>query len=99
MKKEHNLSAVITLVACAVAVLCGLLKQAAILSVLKAVLVVLIVFFTLGRIAEYIFRRLNEQVEEADRIAQEEAKRQAEEESNSAQEEAENTENTENAEE
>ena len=97
MKKQHNISTVIMLIAGAAAVLCGMLKGAPILTILKALLVVLIVFLIVGRIVETIICRMNAQVEEADRIAEEEARRKAMEEEVGEQEEAEEAEEAEDA--
>lgn len=73
MKKEHNISALITLSAGAVAAFCCLLNRVPILNTLKYVLLVLVVFFVIGRIAERIIQQITEKAEEAARIAAEEA--------------------------
>ena len=73
-KKEHNISAIIMLVAGAVAVLCCLINRVPILQTLKYLLVVLILFLIIGRIAEGIIGRMNAEVEAALALAEEEAK-------------------------
>lgn len=78
MKKNHNISALITLVAGAVAVLCCLLNRVPILDTLKYVLAVLIVFLIIGRIAEHIIFKINEAAQMAAVQAEEEARRAAE---------------------
>lgn len=91
MAKNHNISALITLAACAVAVLCCLLNHVPILNTLKYVLIVLLVFWIVGRIAERIVFRINEAAEMAAVQAEEEARKaaqqQAEEAADAAQKE------------
>lgn len=90
MAKNHNISALITLAACAVAVLCCLLNHVPILNTLKYVLIVLLVFWIVGRIAERIVFRINEAAEMAAVQAEEEARKaaqQQEEAADAAQEE------------
>lgn len=90
MAKNHNISALITLAACAVAVLCCLLNHVPILNTLKYVLIVLLVFWIVGRIAERIVFRINEAAEMAAVQAEEEARKaaqQQEEVADAAQEE------------
>ncbi len=84
MKKNHNISALITLVAGAVAVLCCLLNRVPILDTLKYVLIVLVVFLIIGRIAEHIIFKINEAAEMAAVQAQEEARKAAEKEQEGA---------------
>lgn len=95
MSKNHNISALITLTACGVAVLCCLLNGVPILNTLKYVLIVLLVFWVIGRIAERIVFKINEAAEQAAAQAQEEARLEAqrqEEEQAAAQEKEEVTE-------
>ncbi len=75
MKKNHNISALITLVAGAVTVLCCLVNGVPILNTLKYLLVALILFLIIGRIAEHIIFRINEAAERAAVEAEEEARR------------------------
>ena len=78
MKKNHNISALITLIAGAVAALCCLLNNVPILDTLKYVLIVLIVFLVIGRIVEHIVFKINEAAEMAAVQAEEEARKAAE---------------------
>ena len=95
MKKEHNISAIVTLVAGAVTVLCCLLGRVEILQTLKYLLVVLILFLIAGRIAESIINRVNQEAEEAARQAEEEARKAAAEQAAMEEEGLEGTEATE----
>ena len=73
MKKDHNISALITLIAGAVTVIFCLLNNVLILDTLKYLLIVLIVFLIIGRIAEKIIQRITLAAEEAARAAAEAA--------------------------
>ncbi|MDE7327438.1 MAG: hypothetical protein K2N63_14400 [Lachnospiraceae bacterium] len=74
MEKNHNISALITLIAGAVGVLCCLLNQVPILSTLEYVLIILIIFLVIGRIAEHIIFKINETAHMAAIQAEEEAR-------------------------
>lgn len=84
MKKNHNISALVTLTAGAVAALCCLLNHVPILNTLKYVLIVLVIFLVIGRIAEHIVFKINEAAEIAAAQAAEEARRAAEKEQEEA---------------
>ena len=74
MEKNHNISALITLAAGAIGVLCCLLNSVPILSTLKYVLIILVVFLVIGRIAEHIIFKINETAHMAAVQAEEEAR-------------------------
>lgn len=74
MEKNHNISALITLVAGTITVLCCLINSVPILSTLQYVLIVLIVFLVIGRIAEHIIFKINETAHMAAIQAEEEAR-------------------------
>lgn len=59
MEKNHNISALITLLAGAIAALCCLINRVPILNTLQSVLIVLIVFLVIGRIIEHIIFKIN----------------------------------------
>ena len=63
MDKKHNISTIIMLVAGALTVLCGMLSGVPIL------------FLIVGKIVEKIIAKINAQVEETERLAEEEARR------------------------
>lgn len=73
MKKEHNISAVVMLIAGAVSVLCCLIRGTEIRKTLEYLLIVLVIFLIVGRIAEKIISQISEAAEEAARQAEEEA--------------------------
>ena len=75
--KNHNISALVTLAAGAVAALCCLINSVPILNTLKYVLIVLIIFLIIGRIAEHIIFKINEAAEIAAAQAEEEARKAA----------------------
>lgn len=75
MDKRHNISTIIMLVAGALTVLCGMLSGVPILTILKILLGVLILFLIVGKIVEKIIAKINAQVEETERLAEEEARR------------------------
>lgn len=77
MKKEHNISAVVMLIAGAVSVLCCLIRGTEIRKTLEYLLIVLVIFLIVGRIAEKIISQISEAAEEAARQAEEEAKKTA----------------------
>ncbi len=78
MEKNHNISALITLAAGAIGVLCCLLNSVPILSTLKYVLIILVVFLVIGRIAEHIIFKINETAHMAAVQAEEETRQAAE---------------------
>lgn len=79
MKKNHNISALVTLAAGAVTVLCCLVNGVPILNTLKYLLIVLILFLIIGRIVEHIIFKINEAAKRAAVEAEEEARRLAKE--------------------
>lgn len=77
MEKNHNISALITLLAGAIAALCCLINRVPILNTLQSVLIVLIVFLVIGRIIEHIIFKINKAAYIAAVQAEEEARQAA----------------------
>lgn len=74
MEKNHNISALITLLAGAIAALCCLINRVPILNTLEYVLIVLIIFLVIGRIIEHIIFKINKAAYMAALQAEEEAR-------------------------
>jgi flagellar biosynthesis/type III secretory pathway M-ring protein FliF/YscJ len=74
MEKNHNISALITLLAGAIAALCCLINRVPILNTLQSVLIVLIIFLVIGRIIEHIIFKINKNAYMAAVQAEEEAR-------------------------